>query len=96
VLFKGRSKGLTGYGRYCVVLVTENGPRETQVVVKLWDYTAGSRSGISIGALLNLERGIPVHPRHFPANEKQSILERRRVVAEDFRLILDAEMKGGL
>lgn len=96
VLFKARSKGMTGYGRHCVVLVAENSPSETQVVVRLWDYIAGTKSGISIGALLNLERGIPVHPRHFPANERQSILNRRSAVAEEFRSILDAEIKGGL
>lgn len=94
VLFKGRSKGLTGYGRHCVVLVTENGPMETQVVAKLWDYIAGTKSGVSIGALLSLNRGIPVHPRHFPQNEKQFILNRRQAVIDEFRGLLESEIKG--
>ena len=93
VLFKARSKGMTGYGRHCVVLVAENGATETQMVAKLWDYTPGTKSGVSIGALLNLNRGIPVHPRHFPANERQFILNRRQAVIDEFRELVNSEIK---
>lgn len=94
VLIKAKSKGMSGYGRHCVVLVAENSSSETQVVAKLWDYIAGTKSGVSIGALLSLQRGIPVHPKHFPSNERQWIQSRRQAVIDEFRNLLETELKG--
>ncbi len=93
VLFRGRSKGLTANGRHCVVLVAENGQNETQVVIKLWDYASGTTSGISIAAMLKLEKYIPVHPQFFPENQRQSVLERRRKLPTEFRATLENELK---
>jgi hypothetical protein len=93
-LFLARSKGLTGNGRRCVVLVAEINQTESQVVVKFWDYIAPTKTGISIGAFLNLDKYTPVHPRYFNANQKQSVLDRRRTTASEFQQILDSEIKG--
>lgn len=90
VFFRGKSKGLSAYGRHCAVLVCNNGANETQVIAKFWDYIPASGSGISIASLLKLEDNIPVHPDRFQANQRQAVLERRKKIANEFKGLIEA------